>query len=1121
MGVRALMTRIIAALLCCCPFLAAEAEEPCAPWVARVVSAQGWIEVKRAGTNRWKKVGLDVVLCAGDTLHVREWGRAAVVMRNDAILRLDQNTSVVFSEIEQQAPSLLDLVKGAVHFISRVPRSLKVKTPFVNAATEGTEFVVRVNTDATEIWVSEGTIAAANSSGRILLTSGQAGVAMSGRAPERQLAANPRDAVRWALYYPPILGPKSQLVQTSSAASAIEQSIRDFWTGDLASAFSRLDAVPSAARDSAYYTYRASLLLYVGNVEPAEKDIDDALSLKSDNGSAVALQAIIAVVMNQNDQAVRLARRAVDIDPRAVGPRIALSYAYQANFDLDNALASAQEATHLDPNGALAWARLSELQLSLGALDRSLQAARTAIQLNPRVARTQTVLGFAYLAQSDTDAAISGFRQAIDLDQAAPLPRLGLGLAEIRKGELEAGRRNIEISVSLDPNNSICRSYLGKAYYEEKRDRLAADQFEMAKTLDPKDPTPWFYGAILRQSENQPVTALHDLQESIFLNDNRLVYRSRLLLDSDLAARSANLGRIFSDLGFEQLAVVQGWKSVDADPANYSAHRFLSDAYAGLPRHEAARVSELLQSQLLQPINLRPVQPQLAETNLAILEGAGTTDPGFNEFNPLFQQNGVTFQASGVVGGNETRGDELTLSGLADKYALSAGQFHYQTNGFRQNNDQQVDIYNLFAQGRTSVDTGLQAEVRRKEIDKGDLALRFTGAFSPDLRQREHADTVRLGLHQSLGPGSDLLASLIYQNADLNTDVIPGVFGLASKIDHYVTELGYLYRAERFDAVAGIGHRRLDDTTVSTFAGFPAEDQLNTRFSNLYLYTQTELPHSVNVTVGASADFLNSAVEAEDVKQFNPKFGLTWKPMRQTTLRAAALRTLQRPYVSQENIDPTLEPTQVAGFNQFFPALTSEKSWRYGVAADQSFSRGVYAGAELSMRDSDVPIVDATGPTPVTVRRDWKERFGRAYLYWTPKERLALSSEYLYERFRRDVGGGLSGVEQFSKLRTHRVLLGASYFDPSGISGGVKATYVDQAGDFTVPSSTGLSLEPGSDRFWVVDAAVGYRLPKRYGLIRFEVKNLFNKDFHFQDTDPGRPLIPPKRLIVLRFTLTL
>ncbi len=118
------------------------------------------------------------------------------------------------------------------------------------------------------------------------------------------------------------------------------------------------------------------------------------------------------------------------------------------------------------------------------------------------------------------------------------------------------------------------------------------------------------------------------MQRSIELNDNRAVYRSRFLLDQDEAARSASLARIYDDLGFQQRALVEGWISVNADPASDSAHRFLADAYSVLPRHDTARVSELLQSQLLQPINVLPIQPQLGLSNSFILARAGTRGPG-------------------------------------------------------------------------------------------------------------------------------------------------------------------------------------------------------------------------------------------------------------------------------------------------------------------------------------------------------------------------------------------------------------------------------------------------------------------------------------------------------------
>jgi hypothetical protein len=123
----------------------------------------------------------------------------------------------------------------------------------------------------------------------------------------------------------------------------------------------------------------------------------------------------------------------------------------------------------------------------------------------------------------------------------------------------------------------------------------------LPRSSTPTIPTPRFYSAIAKQTTNRPVEALQDIQTAIELNDNRAVYRSKLMLDSDLAARSASQARIYSDLGFQQRALVEGHNAVNADPTNHSAHRFLADSYSVLPRHEIARVSELLQSQLLQP----------------------------------------------------------------------------------------------------------------------------------------------------------------------------------------------------------------------------------------------------------------------------------------------------------------------------------------------------------------------------------------------------------------------------------------------------------------------------------------------------------------------------------------
>ena len=189
-------------------------------------------------------------------------------------------------------------------------------------------------------------------------------------------------------------------------------------------------------------------------------------------------------------------------------------------------------AVEHDPQNGLAWARLAEMWLSLGDPNQALEAAKTAAKLSPKLARPQTVLGFALLAEVRISEAKSTFEHAISLESNDPLARLGLGLAKIRAGNLEDGRRDLEIAVALNPDDALLRSYLGKAYFEERRDESAVREYDVSKRLDPKDPTPWFYDAIRKQTVNRPVEALQDFEKAISLNDNRAVYRSRLLARS-------------------------------------------------------------------------------------------------------------------------------------------------------------------------------------------------------------------------------------------------------------------------------------------------------------------------------------------------------------------------------------------------------------------------------------------------------------------------------------------------------------------------------------------------------------------------------------------------------------
>jgi outer membrane receptor protein involved in Fe transport len=141
------------------------------------------------------------------------------------------------------------------------------------------------------------------------------------------------------------------------------------------------------------------------------------------------------------------------------------------------------------------------------------------------------------------------------------------------------------------------------------------------------------------------------------------------------------------------------------------------------------------------------------------------------------------------------------------------------------------------------------------------------------------------------------------------------------------------------------------------------------------------------------------------------------------------------------------------------------------------------------------------------------------YAYWTPADRWTLRAGVAYERFDQDGDQVPVGP---SRMKTWLLPVGVAYFHPSGPFGEVGTTLVYQDIDDAAYSGG----DVGHDTFVSVDAAIGYRLPKRYGILSLEVRNLLDEGFHFQDpnfrTGPEtvNPRFIPERMIVGRITFS-
>jgi tetratricopeptide (TPR) repeat protein len=1075
----------------------AMAAESCQTVAGHLATAEGQVDVQRSGASAWREGLLGSALCKGDTVRAGANSRATVVLVNQAVLRIDQNTAMRLDNITgvTEERSSLSLIKGAFQSFSRKPRGFEVSTPYLNGSIEGTEFVFRVKDNASELTVLEGVVVASNDQGSVTVSGGESASAQPGQAPQVRTVVRPRDAVQWSLYYPPIMVASGQ---------------------------------PSLQN--------AAVLLSVGRVDEARAEINKALQQDPNAGEAYALSAVINVTLNNNEQALADANKAVTLSPDSSSALIALSYAQQAVFDIPGATDTLQQAVQQQPDDALAWARLSELQLMAGDRRQASTSAEKAVSLQPDIARAQITLGFAALAEFRNDDARDAFQKAINSNPSDPLPHLGLGLATISAGELEQGRAEIELAVALDSNDSLFRSYLGKAYFEEKRAPLDSEQFAIAKQLDPNDPTAYLYNGIALQTENRPVEAVEDLERSIELNDNRAVYRSRLLLDKDRAARGTSLARAYNDLGFKQLGVNQSTESLAIDPANASAHRFLSDSYQGQRRVEIARVSELLQAQLMQDININPIQPSVSATNLNIITLGGPAGAGFNEFTPLFERNKTQFNISAFGGNEDTYGGEAVVSALYDRFSFSLGAFSYDSDGWRDNNDLDQKIYDAFAQWAITPQLNVQAEFRHQETESGDLAFNFDpDDFSDDRRLVTDRDTARLGLRYSPKPGSDFLLSYIYSDRSeqlSETQQIDPVTDVSTTADRdtdgSLIEGQYIHQANIFNIVTGAAYSELNtngDISGSiniTIPGLPPflqpppitfgdEIREEVKHSRAYVYANIDSRPGLTWTVGASVD--DYKIEPIEETSFNPKLGIRWDINSAYQFRAAAFKILKPSLLNNR----TIEPTQVAGFNQLFDDATGTESWRYAVALDSRLTRNISWGAEATWRDIEQPVVVLGTDDTDTENQD--EQFHRLYLNWAPTDRLALTAELVYDLFENDQPSVPEEALYPEKVRTVSIPLGANYFHPSGFFAGVLGTYVDQE----VKSS--ISAE-GDDSFFLVDVSVGYRFMKRRGIASLGIKNLFDTEFNYQDDsyrefseDATTGPYFPERLIIGRVTV--
>ena len=895
--------------------------------------------------------------------------------------------------------SVLELIKGALYLFHRSePQQLELRTPSATALVLGTEFSLRVLPDGiTVLTVFEGQVELSNPQGSKTLTTGQQGVVRPGNAPELVPVQVNNDLIQWFLYYPAILDP-DDLELAPDERNRLRGSLEAYRSGDLRTALALFNfGQPEGS--SSERLFRAMLLLAAGGADAAENAL---LVLQNSHEKpariAHALRHLIQTVKGDFDT----------LSAEEIGPGddtsgtslLAASLRWQARGNLSKALDAATNAAFVSPKFGAARVRVAELQFGFGRIKEAKEALQSALSLAPKNAYAIALHAYVLSADNQVRKALALFDQSLILDGRFAEAWLGYGLCQIRLGNIAEGQAAIQTAASLEPQRSLPRSYLAKAFGLLGQSTAAHKELALARLLDRRDPTPWFYSALLNQADNRINQAIQDMEQSISLNSNRRLYRSQLLLDQDRSVRSANLATIYRDAGLTEFGLREASRGVSSDYANYSAHLFLAESFNQLRdprgvdlRYETPAFSEYLMANLLAPV------------------GAGNLSPSISqqEYSKLFEQEGLRFGTFTEYGSRGDWSQSAVQYGLIGNtsYAIDAGVRLDRGQRANNNFDQATGSVQLKQQFGPQDTVFLQASYL--DLRGGDGRQVYDPAFgNPISRVHLHQQpNVALGYRHEWSPGNHtlLLVTRMVEDYELrdplygpavvfvedgSIDIVAKPFRPASGLEMLYETEGYSVEAqqilslERGTWIFG-GRVQELQTDVQGDLGSQAGFLLTNRFGTLlplygipasvstlsseswrfagYSYYQQPLGERLKASVGLSYERarypLNTLSppfrhEATERGEFSPKAGLVWELSDSTSLRVHHSRSLGATGLEQSY---RIEPTQIAGFNQAYRSLipesvaganTNPRFQSYGMALDYCRSASLFFRAEAS-----------------------------------------------------------------------------------------------------------------------------------------------------------------------------
>lgn len=1076
--------------------------------------------IKTDGTSE-KKICANRPLYPGETVKTGTRGWAAILMADETLVQLSRDTEFQLKEVAPSAgwfrlrKIAYDPGNEAQHSSYRLKGgrlwlrnnnkkvSLEIQTPTVSAGIRGTEMDIRVEPNQ-EVFITvvAGNILVWNDREAVHAVARDFIAAKPGVPIKKTRLLTPKDAVQWTVTLPDFLKTRKRTFNSAVSRHKFQESVRLLEASESWLEKGEMEqAIRVAKEGRARFPGYAPLELHLAYLMILKKELREAFELLEKslekwpgNGHAFALHALAALLREDKKVAMASAMRATGLSPNSDFAWLVQSLVHQSHFKLDKAVEAVEKAISIDGENSDAFILLARLQFGSGLLDAAHRSIKKARSLSPERAEFLSLEGFILLAVQKTEESVQAFEKSIRHFPGYGEAHMGLAIAHMREEKVAEAMEEIAKASLLAPQRSLFVSYFGKMLYQIGRLNKSLEVLEHASLLDPRDPTPHLYQAIIHYDRNRPTQALEELQLAMSLNDNQAVFRSRFLLDRDVAVNHVDQSVVFNELGLSEWARSQALDSVKLDYSSAPAHIFLAGAYNAMEGRAKAGATEILLSLLMAPANVNSLNT-------------------YNRYTSFFEKPDVTGALSGYLGEDDSGGNLIVSANLPRaNLAFDAITTYDDSDGWRGSDYQRTKGINAKLKWDPTPRDGFLVNLSSSFLKNGDqnhVRYEYDAWPHPDDWTENRTRYLTLGYHRNLGQYRDLF--LVYKRQETDHDFFTrSLFFLDESQLFLVDQTTTLLSQLPYDKVQGQCLTRMGNHQIITgglwfwrdkeafvsnldeyyyfvedayyYVDDFSESSLN-RMREHYqsYYIQDIWRASPGITVEAALYYDNArrgnifSLQDWREESINPRLGVIWKPGKKNTVRLGLFSY----YVSP--VWQRLDPPDIAGIPVFRNTYEGTRSREADLTWERKWEKGFFS-VNLFGLNSRVDEKSTDG-----IMETWKSSLGGVETVWNQiiGDGMGIRATCRFREIDND-----NAPEK--DRREYMATAALKYQHPRGLFGGCAQTFRHDRFE---------GREPDSEEIWITDLQVGYEFPDKRGLFTINVANLFDRHFNWVADD--------------------